>query len=148
MNSYPFMLPVGLLTSDGRIHRAGSMRPATALDEIEPLGDERVRRNEAYYGLLLLARVVTQLGPFAPVTPDVLAALPAADYAYLQALYASLNTQAGPVVSQMPQLPAPQMMAASAAPGPAPAGPATVETECPHCGALLELDLSDAGASA
>ena len=91
MNELPFMLPVGLLTSDGHLHRQGLMRPATALDEIEPLGDPRVQRNEAYYPLLLLARVTTRLGPFAPVSPDVLAALPAADFAHLQQLYAHLN---------------------------------------------------------
>ncbi|MFC4427625.1 hypothetical protein [Deinococcus navajonensis] len=144
MNDYPFMLPAGLLTSDGRMHRAGSMRPATALDEIEPLGDERVKRNEAYYGLLLLARVVTRLGPFAPVTPEVLAALPASDYAYLQTLYASLNTQVGAGIGMAPQVAVPQITATTQGQ----AAPTTVETECPHCGAVLELDLSDAGATA
>lgn len=106
------------------------MRPATALDEIEPLGDPRVQRNEAYYPLLLLARVTTRLGPFAPVTPDVLAALPAADFAHLQQLYAHLNSGHAP--------------AAFTPPNHAPAAPLpdTVETECPHCGAVLELDLS------
>ncbi|AWT37744.1 hypothetical protein GCM10008956_13600 [Deinococcus arenae] len=133
MNELPFMLPVGLLTSDGHLHRQGLMRPATALDEIEPLGDPRVQRNEAYYPLLLLARVTTRLGPFAPVTPDVLAALPAADFAHLQQLYAHLNSGHAPAVL----LPTPQVQAA-------PALPDTVETECPHCGAVLELDLAGA----
>ena len=109
------------------------MRPATALDEIEPLGDPRVQRNEAYYPLLLLARVTTRLGPFAPVTPDVLAALPAADFAHLQQLYAHLNSGHAPAAL----LPTPQAQAA-------PALPDTVETECPHCGAVLELDLAGA----
>nr|WP_254605396.1 hypothetical protein [Deinococcus sp. JMULE3] len=106
------------------------MRPATALDEIEPLGDPRVQRNEAYYPLLLLARVTTRLGPFAPVTPDVLAALPAADFAHLQQLYAHLNSAQAPLQAS----PQRQAMAAPL--------PDTVETECPHCGAVLELDLS------
>ena len=129
MNELPFMLPVGLLTSDGHLHRQGHMRPATALDEIEPLGDPRVQRNEAYYPLLLLARVTTRLGPFAPVTPDVLAALPAADFAHLQQLYAHLNSGHAPQAFATPALAAPTL-------------PGTVETECPHCGAVLELDLS------
>lgn len=123
------MLPVGLFTSDGQVHRSGVMRLATALDEIEPLGDPRVQRNEAYYPLLLLSRVITRLGPFSPVTPDVLAVLPAADFAHLQQLYTHLNT-------------APTLAAPTAG---APAGAeSTVETECPHCGAVLELDLAGA----
>lgn len=140
MNELPFMLPVGLLTADGRHHRAGAMRAATALDEIEPLGDERVRRNEAYYALLLLARVTTRLGPFSPVTPEVLGMLPAGDFAYLQDLYASLN--AGRTVDLPLAAPA-----AAQPPGPTGLGlPPVIETDCPHCGATLELDLSEVSA--
>ncbi len=123
------MLPVGLFTSDGQVHRSGVMRLATALDEIEPLGDARVQHNEAYYSLLLLARVVTRLGPFSPVTPETLAVLPAADFAHLQALYAHMNAAL------------PVNWAAPAGPSAPAAVTGTVETECPHCGALLELDL-------
>ncbi|PTA67164.1 hypothetical protein [Deinococcus arcticus] len=130
MNELPFMLPVGLFTSDGQVHRSGVMRLATALDEIEPLGDARVQHNEAYYSLLLLARVVTRLGPFSPVTPETLAVLPAADFAHLQALYAHMNAAL------------PVSWAAAPAPSLPAALPGTIETECPHCGALLELDLS------
>ena len=147
------MLPVGLLTSDGQLHRGGVMRLATALDEIEPIGDERVKRNEAYFGLLLLARVVTRLGPFSPVTPEVIAALPAADYTYLQSLYANMNGQAmsGSVYLTPQMAPAPAAQAgyaqagyAQAAPYAAQsAGPSIIETECPHCGALLELNLQE-----
>lgn len=136
MNETPFMLPVGLLLSDGQLHRAGQLRPATALDEIEPIGDDRVRRNEAYYGLLLLSRVVTRLGPYSPVPPEVIAALPAADYAYLQSLYASVNGQA---FSGM----APGGAVATPTQAVTAAGPAIIETECPHCGALLELNLDE-----
>lgn len=135
------MLPVGLVTSDGQLHRSGAMRLATALDEIEPLGDERVRRNEAYFGLLLLARVVTRLGPFAPLQPEIVAALPAADYAYLQSVYAAINTQAmtGSVALPLtgPFTPSPPPPPASGG------GPTVIETECPHCGAVLELNLQD-----
>ncbi|GGS22343.1 hypothetical protein [Deinococcus knuensis] len=140
MNELTFMLPAGLHTSDGQVHRGGVMRLATALDEIEPLGDPRVQRNEAYYPLLLLARVITRLGPFSPVTPDVLGVLPAADFAYLQSLYAQMNTA--------PTLALPPQSALPAAPptwnaAPTPAFPdGQIETECPHCGAILELDLS------
>lgn len=133
MNPHPFMLPIGLSTSDGQIHRSGVMRPATALDEIAPVGDERVKQNEAYYGVLVLARVITQLGPFQPVTPEIIVALPAADYAYLQSLYTSLNSQA--LGNQMTAQTMPVQTQSQL--------PKVVEVECPHCGALLELDLSE-----
>lgn len=142
MNELSFMLPAGLHTSDGQIHRGGVMRLATALDEIEPLGDPRVQRNEAYYPLLLLSRVVTRLGPFAPVTPDVLAVLPAADFAYLQTLYAQMNAAPTPAPAFTP----PQSTGQFGSPAGAPQGApeftsGQIETECPHCGAILELDL-------
>ncbi|GAA5448122.1 hypothetical protein Ddep01_01882 [Deinococcus depolymerans] len=136
MNELPFMLPVGLFTSDGQVHRSGVMRLATALDEIEPLGDPRVQRNGAYYPLLLLARVITRLGPFAPVTPDILAVLPAADFAYLQTLYSQMNTAQTPTWTAPAQAPQPTYP------------DDLVETECPHCGALLELDLGSASVPA
>jgi hypothetical protein len=141
VNDFPFVLPVGLQTSDGRFHRDGVIRRAVALDEIEPLGDERVRRNEAYYPLLVLSRVVTRLGPFAGLTPEILGVLPAADFAYLQDLYASINA-VGPLAEPPGARLTPQ---AAAQPTPQPALPTTIETECPHCGALLELDLGAAG---
>lgn len=146
MNQHPFMLPIGLSTSDGQIYRGGTMRLATALDEIEPVGDERVKHNEAYYGVLVLARVITQLGPFQPVTPEVIAALPAADYAYLQSLYSSLNNQAlgaaGPPMMQAPSQSHIGQGQQDAHQSPRHL-PQTIETECSHCGAVLELDLSE-----
>ena len=45
---YPFLLPKGYVDEQGRVHREGAMRLATARDEIEPLRDPRVRENEAY----------------------------------------------------------------------------------------------------
>lgn len=141
MNDLPFVLPVGLQTSDGRFHRDGVIRRAVALDEIEPLGDERVRRNEAYYPLLVLARVVTRLGPFSALTPEILGVLPAADFAYLQDLYATMNSVGAPDLAGRRAGPGALFPPAAA---PAPALPPTIETECPHCGALLELDLSGA----
>ena len=54
----PFTLPLGVLDEHGETHREGVMRLATARDEIEPLGDSSVRRNDAYLTVLLLARTV------------------------------------------------------------------------------------------
>jgi hypothetical protein len=86
-----FTLPRGYVDADGGVHRQGIMRLATALDEIEPLRDPRVQANEAYLVVLLLARVVTQLGALPAVTPAVIEGLFAADLAYLQDLYERLN---------------------------------------------------------
>jgi hypothetical protein len=54
-----FTLPRGYVDERGVVHRDGAMRLATARDEIEPLRDAEVRRNEAYLSVLLLARTVT-----------------------------------------------------------------------------------------
>ena len=51
---YAFTLPRGLVDSAGAVHREGTMRLATARDEIEPLRDANVRQNEAYLSVLLL----------------------------------------------------------------------------------------------
>jgi len=88
----PFTLPLGVLDEHGETHRDGIMRLATARDEIQPLGDAAVRRNEAYLTVLLLARTVEQIGPIEDVTPDVIEGLYAADFDHLQRLYERLNT--------------------------------------------------------
>ena len=63
------------------------MRLATARDEIEPLRDPSVRRNEAYVTVLLLARVIARIGAVTDVTPQVVEELYAADFDHLQRLY-------------------------------------------------------------
>src|SRR5918912_1030623 len=88
----PFTLPRGLLDDEGGVHREGAMRLATARDEIEPLRDPEVRRNEAYLSVLLLSRVVTRLGPVTDVTPSVVEGLYAADFDHLQRLYERINS--------------------------------------------------------
>lgn len=67
------------------------MRLATAADELLPQKDPRVRQNEAYLSVILLARVVTRLGTLDMMTPKVIEGLFAADFAYLQDLYQRLN---------------------------------------------------------
>ena len=47
-SEYAFTLPRGLVDSSGTVHREGTMRLATARDEIEPLREAQVRHNEAY----------------------------------------------------------------------------------------------------
>jgi hypothetical protein len=113
---FEFSLPYGLVDERGDLQRTGTMRLATALDEVEPLGDPRVRANEAYLGIVLLSRVVTRLGDLSPVTPEMIERLFSADFSYLQDLYVRVN-DAGSVV----------------------------ETECPNCGTRFSLDLSQQG---
>jgi hypothetical protein len=86
-----FTLPVGLTDSAGDLHQEGTMRLATARDEIEPLRDPMVRENPAYLSILLLARVVTRIGELHEVTPSLIEGLYAADFDHLQRLYERLN---------------------------------------------------------
>lgn len=88
---YEFTLPKGYLDADGTLHRSGVMRLATARDEIEPLRDPRVAQNDAYLTVLILARVVTELGELPEVTTRTIEDLFAADMAYLQDLYGIVN---------------------------------------------------------
>jgi hypothetical protein len=86
-----FMLPCGFADAAGVLHREGTMRRATAADEILPLGDPRVVKNPAYLVVILLSRVVTRLGGLEQLNPKVIEGLYAADVAYLQDLYNQLN---------------------------------------------------------
>jgi hypothetical protein len=88
---HPIVLPVGYVDAAGAVHREGTMRLATAEDEIAPLRDPRVRANPAYLVVILLARVVTRLGELPDVNPRVIEGLFAADLAYLEARYRELN---------------------------------------------------------
>lgn len=67
------------------------MRLATAMDEIAPLRDPRVRANQAYLVIILLARVVTQLGTLDAIDTSVIENLFSADLAYLQDFYRQIN---------------------------------------------------------
>ncbi len=61
--------PRAISTTPARLHRRGTMRLATAADEILPLRDPRVQQNEAYLAVIVLARVITRLGSLPDVTP-------------------------------------------------------------------------------
>jgi hypothetical protein len=88
---YEFELPMGYVDSQGNLHRKGVMRLATAIDEIAPLRDPRVKANEAYLTVILLSRVITRLGDLKDVNPHVIENLFSADLAYLQDLYRAIN---------------------------------------------------------
>jgi hypothetical protein len=68
------------------------MRLATARDEIEPLRDPRVQgADDPYLTIIVLSRVVTELGSLSAVTPREIENLFAADLAFLQDLYGVVN---------------------------------------------------------
>jgi hypothetical protein len=112
---YEFTLPRGLVASDGTVHRNGTMRLATARDEIAPLRDPTVRQNEAYLTVLLLSRVVTRVGDVRDVTPDLIEGMFATDFDHLQRLYERLNTD-GEIVGSV---------------------------RCPECAHAFDVDLSE-----
>ncbi len=95
-----FTLPFGYVDADGTLHRDGTMRLATAADEILPLKDPRVQQNAAYLIVILLSRVVTRLGGVPQITPKVIEGVYSADLAHLQSLYNEINRLDGgePVV--------------------------------------------------
>ena len=88
---YEFKLPMGYVDEEGSLHRDGVMRLATAADEILPLKDPRVQKNNAYLSVILLSRVVTRLGSLETITPKTIESLFAADLAHLQNLYNEVN---------------------------------------------------------
>jgi hypothetical protein len=88
---FEFSLPCGFLDEEGTLHKDGVMRRATAADEILPLKDPRVLKNEAYVIVILLSRVITRLGSVASINPKVIEGLFASDLAYLQGLYNRIN---------------------------------------------------------
>jgi len=94
---FPFTLPTGYLDAGGVLHREGTMRRATAADEIVPLRDPRVQANSSYLIILLLSRVVTSLGDVAMITPKIIENLFIADLNYLQAFYSRINAAENPL---------------------------------------------------
>ena len=89
---FSFTLPKGFIGPDGTLHRQGTMRLSTARDEIEPLRDPRVSGPEdPYLTILVIARVVTELGSLPRVTVNDIEGLFAADLAFLQDLYGIIN---------------------------------------------------------
>jgi hypothetical protein len=90
---FDFLLPRGYVDEDGTVHRDGTMRLATARDELLPLYDGRVKERPEYLSVVLLARVVTRLGTLDKVTDWVIEHLFASDLAFLQDLYRRVNQE-------------------------------------------------------
>jgi hypothetical protein len=110
-----FTLPRGYVDENGVVHRDGTMRLATARDEIEPLREVAVRQNQAYLTILLLARTVTRIGTVTQITPELVERLYAADFDHLQRLYERINSD----------------------------GEAVGVVSCPSCAHEFEVDLTE-----
>ena len=91
--TFNFVLPRGYVDDQGRVHKEGTMRLATARDEIFPQNDSRVRENQAYLSVLLLTRTVTSLGTLHEVDSYVIENLFASDLAFLQDMYRRINQE-------------------------------------------------------
>jgi hypothetical protein len=116
---YEFTLPRGYVDPGGDLHRAGVMRLATAIDEIAPLRDPRVRTNQAYLTIVLLARVITKLGTLPDVNTGVVEGLFSADLAFLQDFYQRINEP----------------------------GASKMTVTCPSCSTSFEVDVLPSGES-
>jgi hypothetical protein len=89
---FPFVLPKGFVDSSGSLHRRGLMRLATARDELEPLRDSRiVGPEDPFLTIIVLTRVIQELGEVIAITTDVVENLFAVDLAYLQDFYGVIN---------------------------------------------------------
>jgi len=114
---FPFVLPMGFVDAEGTLHREGTMRLATAFDEIAPLKDPRVHGNPAYLLVILLSRVITRLGSLPQINPKVIEGLFAADLSCLEDLYRRINQN----------------------------GHALVRAQCPHCEHEFDLEVTSLG---
>jgi hypothetical protein len=116
---FPFTLPRGYVDTEGKRHKEGTMRLATAKDEVAPLQDPRVRANPGYLAVILLARVITRLGSLHQVYPQVIEDLPVADFAYLQSFYRRINQE----------------------------GDSQIKVTCPECNKAFEVEAEPTGES-
>lgn len=111
---FSFVLPKGYVDREGNLHKEGKMRLATAADEIIPLRDPRVQQNPGYLVIILLSRVITNLGTMPAVDTKVIEGLYTADLAYLQDLYERVNQ------AEIP----------------------SYRTVCPHCGKEITVPIN------
>ena len=111
---FEFELPRGYVDDDGTVHRHGTMRLATARDELRPQIDLRVKENPAYLSVVLLSQVITRLGGITDVHAGVVERMYATDVAFLQDFYRRVNSE----------------------------GHTRAAVTCPHCEGGFEVDLS------
>jgi hypothetical protein len=114
---FPFLLPQGYLDAEGNFHREGVMRLSKAYDEIAPMRDPRVQRNPGYLVIILLSRVITQLGTLEQINTKVIEELFSGDLVYLQDFYQQINQN----------------------------GHSRFQVTCPHCQGDFEVETTPLG---
>ena len=111
---FTFVLPKGYVDANGTVHREGVMRLANAADEILPLRDPKVQQNPGYLTIILLTRVIKQLGTLPMITTKTIEGLFTMDLVYLQDFYERINSM------EMPRY----------------------KCICPHCGEEVEVPVN------
>jgi hypothetical protein len=128
--TYDFTLPRGYVDDEGRLHRTGTMRLATARDELEPLRDPTVQGpDDPRLTILVLTRVITALGDLELITTRDIEGLFAVDLAFLQDFYGVINFGNQAEFEALVQAQASADLVGSAPAGPA--APAAPESEEP-----------------
>jgi hypothetical protein len=96
---FEFELPKGYIDDNGTLHRKGRMRLATAADEILPYRDPRVRSNPRYLNVIVISRVLVELGELKnngkntnEITPNIIENLFVQDFNALGQLYQKINS--------------------------------------------------------
>jgi hypothetical protein len=107
-----FSLPKGYVDDAGVQHRSGTMRLATGRDELEPLRDPRITGpDDPYLTVLVLARVITELGTVPTVTAEVVEGMFASDLDFLQELYGAVNFGTDDEVDELLRAEGPALLA-------------------------------------
>lgn len=117
--TFRFSLPKGFVDAQGQIHRQGLMRLATARDELVVQRDRRVQSDPVYGVLVMLSRVIIQLGELSDLTPELLEDLFTRDLAYLREFYNRINQQ----------------------------GDVLIPVQCPQCQQQFQVELALSGES-
>lgn len=115
--TFDFTLPKGYVSEDGSKHNKGSMRIATAGDEIQAIRHPKVRNNPDYMMFVVLSKVIVYLEGIEQITPEILENFYLADMQFLQNMYATINGTDNPVI----------------------------HVTCPHCGKEFEDTINFTG---
>lgn len=114
VTEYEFELPKGYVDDTGTLHKKGTMRLATAADEILPMRDPKVQQNPGYLSIIVLSRVINQIGTITAINTRVIERLFTSDLQYLQNMYQMINDIEAP----------------------------TMKVVCPHCGESHEAPIN------